>query len=119
MISQKELEDLGMYLNKTTASLLLIEDESNRILSAIIDRDDDLSAEKGFFYRNTKRIRQDILHLQAELQECNTKLLRLAGLFKGTLKKEKFSRFADSIDAMPLEFFLTKGEVDVLLAEKE
>jgi hypothetical protein len=115
MIDQEALNDLRLYLNKTSSKILLVEDESQKILSAIIDRDSNIHANKAFFFRNASACREELLHIEKDIDECNAKLTMLGSLFRGTLKQDKFTKFTGIIDSIPFEFYLNEKEARTVL----
>lgn len=107
MLSQDELSEMHEYVARLASKILLLEDDSTRIFASIIDRDENIGADKSFFYRNVKVMHQDMLDINGGLDECSAKLAKLTALFRGTLKKDKFRKFADALDEIPFEFMIT------------
>lgn len=110
-MSQDELEELQEYTQRLASKILMLEDDSTKIFAAIIDRDENINADKSFFHRNAKVLHQDMLEVQKDLDECSLKLAKLATLFRGTLKKEKFNKFSDALDGVPFESMMTTDRI--------
>jgi hypothetical protein len=109
----EHVEELASYVQKVATKMVLVEDDSRKILAAIIDRDDNIQANKNFFFHNSQVARTQLNIVAQDLDELHHQLDKLHELFKTTLKKDRFLAFEDSVTSIPFEFFVHKTDLSM------
>lgn len=118
MITQIELEEMSAYVAKMAAKIRMLEEESNKIMDKIMDKEDDLYNYRKYFSSNMKNLRLELVSVQEQIDKTNAAIRNLIVHFKGVVRKDKFLAFNDSIEEIPFEFFLTRKEAKEIIANE-